>query len=67
MNVFRMKWTIDSRTVRSLRYVNTHSVQIHGVQIHVHTGLTYKAKCVLAVTTLPVELVYVPLQCMWLG
>lgn len=52
--------TKNART--GLCYVSTHRVQIHG--ICTYRALTYKAKCVLAVTTLPVGFVYVPLQCM---
>lgn len=50
---------------RFMAYVTSVRI-VYRYMVSVHTGLTYKAKCVLAVTTLPVGFVYVPLQCMWL-
>lgn len=52
-----------ARTVDSLRYALCALIRMH-----VYTrGLLYKAESVLAVATLPVGIVYVPLRCIWLG
>lgn len=60
------KWT-TRRQEQSIAYITyvTHCVLI---RVYVYTrSLLYKAEPVLAVVTLPVGIVYVPLRCIWLG